>query len=71
MTKAVPTPQQEHDRLKEMVQNAYNRHLKRCLGNKVDAWDLTWHHLRHFGLDDEQWEFVDKVLNGMEGAPKK
>lgn len=50
------------NQIKEAVLYAYNRHLKRAVGNKVTAHDMTYHFLKHMGYDEVDWERIQQIL---------
>lgn len=56
------------DSVNKVILDAYNRHLKRANGNKLTAWDMTYHFLKHMGYDDPDWERIDKTMAVMKEA---
>lgn len=68
MTQDNTMPPKNQESLTKAILEAYNRHLKRVGGNKVAALDMTIHNLKHMGYGDEEWDFIQKVLEGIKNG---
>lgn len=67
MIKDKPKPSLTEDKLKEVILEAHDRHLKRVCGHELQAWDMTYHFLKHMGYNDAEWEIIEKIMMGMKG----
>lgn len=58
----VDRPAFTEDQFKEVILDAYARHLKRACGDYAQALDMTYYFLKHMKYAEEEWVFMQKIM---------